>query len=165
MKILLVMVFVVFAAAAASAFDFGGLFTGCGKPPALKDLAKAEVPAPPAPALEPKPGDRDFPLNIKPAQVRDYLELQRPVFIDVRTPEEHAAGYIEKTDLLLDFKAADFKDKLSKLDRSGKYLIYCRSGHRSGLALAMMKDLGFAEYHDIEGGINAWMAAGLPVVK
>ncbi|MDD5210334.1 MAG: rhodanese-like domain-containing protein [Elusimicrobiales bacterium] len=163
MKILLVIVFVVFAAAAASAFDFGGLFTGCGKPHALKDLATAEVPA--APAAEPKPGDRDFPLNIKPAQVRDYLEQQRPVFIDVRTPEEHAAGYIEKTDLVIDFKATDFKDKLSKLDRNVKYLIYCRSGHRSGLALAMMKDLGFAEYHDIEGGINAWTAAGLPVVK
>ncbi len=161
MKIFLVLVLVVFAAAAASAFDFGGLFTGCGKPPALKDLATAEAPAAPAP----KPGDCDFPMNIKPEQVHNYLQFLHPVVIDIRTPEEHAAGYIKETDLLIDFKAADFKDKLSKLDRNGKYLIYCRSGHRSGLALAMMKDLGFAEYHDIEGGINAWTAAGLPLVK
>lgn len=153
------------SAAGAYAFDLGGLFTGCGEPAALGDLAAAEAPPAPAPAAEPKPGDCDFPLNIKPDQVRNYISFRHPVVLDIRTPQEHAAGYIVPTDGLMDFRAPDFKDQLDKLDRNGKYLIYCRSGHRSGLALAMMKDMGFTEYHDIEGGINAWIAAGLPVAQ
>jgi len=165
MKTLLVLVFLVFAAAAASAFDFGGLFTGCGKPDAVKDLAVKEVPPPSGPPAEPKPGDRDFPLNIKPAEVRSFLESRRPVVIDIRTAEEHASGYIESTHLVMDYYAPDFKDRLSKLDKSASYLIYCRSGRRTGAALLAMKELGFRDGHDIEGGITAWIAAGFPVVK
>ncbi|MBI4656251.1 MAG: rhodanese-like domain-containing protein [Elusimicrobia bacterium] len=44
------------------------------------------------------------------------------------------------------------------------YLIYCRSGKRSANTLSLMKELGFAEAHHIEGGILAWIQAGLPVV-
>ena len=65
----------------------------------------------------------------------------------------------------MDYYAPAFKDKLSKLDKSAKYLIYCRSGKRSAAALKMMQDLGFSDIHDIAGGITAWQAAGLPVVK
>lgn len=159
------MVFVVFTAAAASAFDFGGLFTGCGKPEALRDLAVKEVPPTAGPAADTAPVGPDFPLNIKPAEVRKFIESRQPVVIDIRTAEEHAAGYIESTNLVMDYYATDFKDRLSKLDKNASYLIYCRSGRRTGAALLAMKDLGFRDSHDIEGGITAWIAAGLPVVK
>lgn len=159
------MVFVVFTAAAASAFDLGGLFTGCGKPEAMKDLAVKQVPPPAGPAAEPGPADRAFPANIKPAEVRKFLESGKVVVIDIRTAEEHASGYIEPTHLVMDYYAPDFKDRLAKLDKSASYLLYCRSGRRTGAALLAMKDLGFSDGHDIEGGITAWIAAGFPVVK
>ncbi len=162
MKLFLTLSFLVLAAAGAYAFDLSGLFSGCGKPAALKDLAAAQ---PPAPEALPKPGNCDFPVNIKPEEARYFIEAKKPVVIDIRTAEEHAAGYIAPTHLVLDYYAPDFKDRLAKLDRNAKYLIYCRSGRRSGAALLTMKDLGFADIHDIEGGINAWIAAGLPVVK
>lgn len=163
MKGILILTLVIFAAAGACAFDFGGLFSGCGKPAALKDLAAA---APAAPAVsEPKPGNCDFPVNIKPEEARYFIEARKPVVIDIRTAEEHAAGYIAPTDLVMDYYAPDFKEQLGKLDRNAKYLLYCRSGRRTGAALLTMKDLGFADIHDIEGGINAWIAAGLPVTK
>lgn len=165
MKIFLIVLLVVFTAAGAYAFDFGGLFRGCGKPAALKDLPAREIPAATAPTAASRPGDSAFPLNIKPDQVANYTESSHPVVIDIRRPEEYAAGHLEAANLQLDYYAPDFKDRLARLDKNGKYLIYCRSGHRSGLALAIMKDLGFTEIHDIAGGINAWMAAGLPVVK
>lgn len=165
MKTLLAIVFVVFAVAAASAFDFGGIFTGCGKPEAMRDLAVKEVPPPAGPETEPATANRDFPLNIKPAEVRAFLESRKPVVIDIRTAEEHASGYIEPTHLVMDYYATDFKDKLAKLDKNASYLIYCRSGRRTGAALLAMKELGFRDGHDIEGGITAWIAAGFPVVK
>lgn len=165
MKIFLAAFFIFFIAAGAYAFDFGGLFRGCGKPAALKDLPAGEIPAAPVPAAASRPGDSAFPLNLKPDQAANYIESRRPVIIDIRRPEEYAAGHLEAANLQLDYYAPDFKDQLARLDKNGSYLLYCRSGHRSGLALALMKDLGFTGIHDIAGGINAWIAAGLPVVK
>lgn len=157
MKILLAVVLVISAAAAACALDLGGFFGVCRK--------AAEAPAVPAPSAEPKPGNCDFPVNIKPEEARYFIEAKKPVVIDIRTAEEHAAGYITPTHLVLDYYAPDFKEQLARLDRNGKYLLYCRSGRRTGVTLLTMKDLGFADIHDIDGGINAWIAAGLPVTK
>lgn len=104
------------------------------------------------------------PLNLPPADALAYLEQAKPVLLDVRTPEEYADGHL-KDSTLMDYFAPDFKDQLSKLDKAAKYLIYCRSGGRSGRALEMMGELGFADVHDIKGGIIAWNSAGYPVVK
>lgn len=158
------MVFVVSAAAGAQAFELSRLFTGSVPPAAIKGLAVSAVPAVPAPTAEPVSAAA-FPLNIKPEEARSYIESERPVVIDIRTADEYAAGHLEATTLQLDYYAPDFKEKLAALDKTAKYLIYCRSGRRSASALLTMKDLGFIDTHDIEGGINAWITAGLPVVK
>ena len=104
-------------------------------------------------------------MNIKPEEARYFIETKSPVVIDIRTPEEHAAGHLGATSLVMDYYAPDFKDRLAKLDRNSGYLLYCRSGRRTGAALQIMKDLGFTDIHDIAGGMVAWTAAGLPVVK
>lgn len=164
MKTFLLIAIVSLFAAGAYAFDFSSIFSGCGKPAALKDLPAAQVPAASSPATEPVPAAA-FPLNVKPLDVKAFIEAKKPVIIDIRRPEEYAAGHLEAAAMQLDYYAPDFKEQLSKLDKSASYLIYCRSGHRSGLALGIMKDLGFTDIHDVEGGITAWTAAGLPVVK
>ena len=64
---------------------------------------------------------------------------------------------------LLAFYAGDFANRLADLDRSLPYFVYCRSGNRSGQTLDMMRDLGFEEVYNLEGGIIAWNEAGLPV--
>ena len=105
-----------------------------------------------------------LPLNLAPAGALAYLEKEKPVLLDVRTPDEYAQGRL-KDSTLMDFYSPDFSEKLGKLDKAAKYLVYCRSGNRSGKALAMMVKLGFTEVQHIEGGITAWTAAGYPVVK
>ncbi|HEY9842181.1 MAG: rhodanese-like domain-containing protein [Candidatus Sericytochromatia bacterium] len=84
--------------------------------------------------------------------------------IDVRTPEEFAQGHLQEA-ALMNFYDADFREKLLNMDRNQPYIIYCRSGNRSGKALAMMRELGFRNAYDIQGGILAWQAAGFAVVK
>lgn len=161
MKILFCAAFLVLAAAGAYALDLAALLGG-----AATVLSAAAVPIVPAPAPDgAKPGNRDFPLNIKPEEARYFIEAKKPVVVDIRTAQEHAAGYIEPTHLVLDYYAPDFKEKLAALDKGGEYLLYCRSGRRTGAALLTMKDLGFTDSHDIEGGITAWAAAGLPVAR
>lgn len=157
MKTLLTVSIIVLAAAGAYALDLHCLFGGCRQ-------TAAEIPAVPAPEAD-KPGSCDFPVNIKPEEARYFIESKNPVVIDIRTPEEHASGHIAPTHLTLDYYAPDFKEKLAALDKSAKYLLYCRSGRRTGAALLVMKDMGFSDAHDIAGGITAWAAAGLPVAK
>ncbi|MEE9434777.1 MAG: rhodanese-like domain-containing protein [Sphingorhabdus sp.] len=86
------------------------------------------------------------------------------ILIDVRTPEEFGSGHLAGADNV-DFKAADFIEKISQLDKSKHYVVYCGSGKRSGKATAKMEELGFAKITDVDGGITAWNAAKLPVVE
>jgi len=65
---------------------------------------------------------------------------------------------------MVDYESQDFNAKISELDRNKKYLVYCRTSRRSGLAVKVMKGLGFREVYDMAGGINQWKAEGIPVV-
>jgi phage shock protein E len=86
------------------------------------------------------------------------------VILDVRTPEEFAEGHLDGA-VMIDFYEADFADRLGELDPEVPYLLYCRSGNRSGQTTAIMGDLGFTDVADVDGGIVAWSGAGLPVVN
>ena len=106
------------------------------------------------------------PSSIAPASADSLIhgEVKNKNFrlVDVRTPEEFAQGHLAGA-ALVDFKSPTFADEIAKLPREAKILIYCRSGHRSGIALQQMQSMGFKDVRDIGGGINAWMSAGLPL--
>ena len=84
------------------------------------------------------------------------------VILDIRTPEEYQAARIEGA-IMVDFYAADFTDQLGELDKDVPYVMYCNSGNRSADAAKTMEDLGFAEVHEIDGGIQNWYQQGYPV--
>lgn len=86
------------------------------------------------------------------------------VVLDVRTPDEFNAGHLEGA-TMIDFYEADFAAQIAELDRDVPYLLYCRSGNRSGSAADLMQDLGFTNVIDIDGGITAWAGAGEPIVN
>jgi rhodanese-related sulfurtransferase len=65
--------------------------------------------------------------------------------LDVRTKEEYEEGHIAGA-TNLDFYGNSFKNDLSKLNKDDTYLVYCRSGNRSGQTLSIMKDLGFKTF-------------------
>ncbi len=79
--------------------------------------------------------------------------------LDVRTPEEVAAGAIDGAAVINIFDA-DFADKVAELDKSKAYFVYCRSGRRSANACQIMSDQGFGELFNLEGGYMAWEANG-----
>ena len=84
------------------------------------------------------------------------------VILDVRTPEEFADAHVEGA-TMLDFYRADFAAALAELDRDRPYVLYCRSGNRSGQTATLMADLGFTDVAEVDGGILAWQQAGLPL--
>jgi len=101
---------------------------------------------------------------VSPEDAHRLVEEGDVEVIDVRTPGEFAEGHIEGA-TLIDFYEPDFADRIAELDRETEYVVYCRSGNRSGQATAMMADEGFTAVDDVDGGIVAWEAAGLPVTR
>ena len=86
------------------------------------------------------------------------------VIIDVDSPESFAKEHIEDA-INIAYYSETFEDELDILDKNKTYLIYCRSGGRSGGTLTMMESLDFKEAHNMTGGIIQWEAEGLPTVK
>ncbi|WP_192085958.1 rhodanese-like domain-containing protein [Algoriphagus sp. Y33] len=84
--------------------------------------------------------------------------------IDVRTPEEVAAGSILNAQNI-DFKNDNFKRKIAKLDKNRTYLLYCKAGIRSADASLLMKEAGFTHIYSLEGGIDSWIEAGKTIEK
>lgn len=99
---------------------------------------------------------------VSPQQAADEIAAGDVEVIDVRTPEEYAEGHLEGA-TLIDFYAADFAAQLDRLDPAQSYVVYCRSGNRSGQATALMAAKGFADVLDVDGGVLAWESAGLPL--
>ena len=89
---------------------------------------------------------------------------QNFVILDIRTLEEYNSEHIEDS-VMIDYYSSTFSDDLNKLDKNATYLIYCRTGRRTGLALDIMKGLGFIEVYNMLGGITQWKAEGFPVVQ
>ena len=84
------------------------------------------------------------------------------VVLDIRTPEEFNEARLANA-INVDYYDADFADQLDGLDKDDPYVMYCRSGNRSSDAVKTMKDLGFVEVYEIDGGIVNWYDSGFPV--
>ena len=87
--------------------------------------------------------------------------LDSRVVIDVRTPAEFADGHVAGA-RNIDVEAGDFAARISSLDKSASYLVYCRTGRRSAIAADEMAGAGFADIVD-GGGIADLVAAGAPI--
>jgi rhodanese-related sulfurtransferase len=102
---------------------------------------------------------------VPPAAAAEVVAGQSDVVVlDVRTPEEFADARIAGA-INVDYYAADFRDQLDELDKEATYVLYCQSGNRSEDANRIMRDLGFAEVYEVDGGIVAWNGAGLPIER
>jgi rhodanese-related sulfurtransferase len=84
--------------------------------------------------------------------------------IDVRTPQEFSQGHLENA-VNIDYNSVSFNGTLTGMAKDKTYLIYCMGGSRSGKALAVMKEQNFMTVYNMLGGINKWVADGLPTVK
>ncbi len=93
---------------------------------------------------------------ISPAQFEKRAHKRKVTVLDVRTPEEYAEGHLKNAVLINVMDSAAFVSRVQGLKKNRTYLIYCRSGKRSGKALVMMQQQGFHKLYHMAGGITAW---------
>lgn len=95
--------------------------------------------------------------NISPQEFHDMITKNPNLqVVDVRTPQEFAAGHI-KGAKNVDFRSPDFEKNIAKAVKKRKtVLVYCRSGKRSLNAMNLMVKNGFKDVYNMEGGILAW---------
>ena len=101
--------------------------------------------------------------RLSPAKVQEDMKSEKNLqLIDVRTPDEFRSGHLPGArNLPLDGLDAGAKT----LDPAKPLIVYCRSGHRSSMALKVLAAKGFTQAKHMEGGLTAWSAAGLSVVR
>jgi rhodanese-related sulfurtransferase len=100
--------------------------------------------------------------TISPSTLYEWLKKEEVCLIDVREKEEYELAHINPCTLV---PLSSFN--ISQLPESEKpYVIYCRSGKRSGYILGLIKNLNPSlTVYNLEGGILDWIHLGLPVQK
>ena len=91
------------------------------------------------------------------------LKDATPTIIDVRSPEEFAAGHLEGA-INLDYEGGTLEAELGSLDQDAAYIVYCQSGRRSALATILMTEAGFTEVADLGGIDAAALSTDLPII-
>lgn len=85
------------------------------------------------------------------------------ILLDVRTAEEFAAGHLDGA-IQIDFNAGDIARAIPYLDPNAEYLVYCRSGNRSGQAIEHMRREGFTNLTNLGSLEQTSSATGIEII-
>ena len=92
-----------------------------------------------------------------------YIQDKNVTVLDVRTPAEHAEGYIPGTDFNIDVLEDSYtKIATEKMPKDKPVALYCRSGNRSKKAAKILADKGY-KVVELGTGFRGWVAAGKKV--
>ncbi|MDD2769030.1 MAG: rhodanese-like domain-containing protein [Methylococcus sp.] len=91
--------------------------------------------------------------------------LDRTLILDVREPEEYAAGHLPGAINIprgvVEFRIETHPAFQGKKDAD--IVVYCQTGGRSALATDVLQQLGWSKTVSMAGGFKAWSEGGLPV--
>lgn len=101
---------------------------------------------------------------VTPAQATLLINREDAVIIDVREPDEYAAGHLPES---RNIPVGKLEERVGELEKykDTPLILVCQSGARSAGSCARLGKLGFAKTHNLAGGVGAWVEAGLPIRK
>jgi len=110
-------------------------------------------------------GQNKINYNLSAEEFNKKLSVTKDLtLVDVRTPGEFSKGHLVNAQNI-DYNGDNFKQEISKVDKSKPVYVYCLSGGRSSNAAKELRSLGYKEVYELDGGILKWRAANLPEAK
>jgi len=96
---------------------------------------------------------------LQPAELANKIKAgNAPLILDVRTPEEFAAGHVPGAVLV---PHDELEKRIGELGAPRPVVVYCKSGRRAGIAEEVLTQHGFSVTL-LDGSWQAWQAAKLP---
>ncbi|MCB4810449.1 rhodanese-like domain-containing protein [Methylovorus menthalis] len=102
--------------------------------------------------------------SVSPSEAVLLINRNQGVVLDVRDDAEFAAGHINDARHI---PLAKLDERLAELQkfREKPVIVHCQSGVRSSKAAATLRKHEFTQVYELDGGVNAWTQAKLPLVK
>ena len=102
--------------------------------------------------------------GLSPTEATIWINRRKAHVLDLRSEEAYKAGHLPGAKQA---NAAGLEGTIDalKLDRKRPLVLVCETGAQSRKALAQAQKLGFEEVGVLDGGVQAWKAAALPLVK
>ena len=99
-----------------------------------------------------------------PAQLTQLINRENALVIDTGSLADFEAGHIVGARHIAPSQFDPENKDLAKV-RDLPVAVYCKTGQASAQAAARLAKAGFGKVHWLDGGLNAWLAAELPVTK
>lgn len=102
-------------------------------------------------------------MPIAPKELHALMEKgEAPLIVDVRLPAEWMAL---KIGTVLNLPLTSLAERSVLLDPQAPVVVVCNSAYRSSLAAGILERKGFKNVRSLDGGSQAWIDAGLPVIQ
>ena len=98
--------------------------------------------------------------SVEPRTAPDWLTQHQAVVVDVREPEEYAAGHVPGA---VSVPQADLATNLDQVPKDKDVLVVCQGGTRSLRAARFLHQMGYRKVTNLLGGTSGWCEAGNPV--
>lgn len=102
--------------------------------------------------------------SLKPAQVTHLINRENAVVVDVRNADSFGEGHIVGA-VSLPLKDIDKQYKKIEKSKTKPIIVVCALGNEASRAAALLTQKGFSTVYTLGGGLRAWQAADLPLVK
>ena len=97
------------------------------------------------------------------SMIQDNASNPDLVIVDVRSVSEFEKEHI-KNAVLIPHNSPDLDNILSGMEKEKTYLVYCLIGGRSRSVTNKMRELGFENVYNLDGGIKGWKNKGFDVI-
>jgi len=102
--------------------------------------------------------------GLSPTEATIWINRRKAAVLDLRPIDVFKAGHLPGAKHIDAASITTGIEKL-KIDRKNPVVLVCDTGTQSRKALAEVQKLGFAEVGALDGGVQAWKAAALPLIK
>ena len=102
--------------------------------------------------------------NINATEAVLLLNRSKPLILDVRDAAEFAAGHIQGAK---NIPVAELAGRLKEIEKfkDKPVLVHCQKGMRAKTACGILKAQQFTQLNNLQGGLDAWVEAKLPLLK